>query len=122
MSLPSQSMVSEHEVWLSLYASRLDGCAGLLSTGMRLRACGSALIGGLVASGAESSSMVAIGGRLEGTWRATDKVGILLAGDVLSMVYPRSIRPEVELWEPATRESLSTFSLAFSTGVIAAFL
>ncbi len=122
VSFPARAFPDDRAVWLSLYASRWDLCGGIIGESFRLRGCAAVLGGGLVAVGAETSGLAAVGARAEGTWRATDRVGVVLATDALSVLYPFS------LWTPpgggseGHAEELGPLSLVFSTGVVAAWL
>ncbi len=124
VAFPSRTEIDEREVRLSAYAPRIDGCGGIRGPKVRIRGCASALGGALVGSGDGTEALLMLGGRLEGTWRASGRIGLFLAVDALSMLWPRAFLPpqsaESEItWyaQPVYGQETSPISLLFSTGV-----
>lgn len=115
-SFPSRVSIDEVDVWPAGYGARFDGCGGVRAKAARLRACASAVMGALTGEGIQTDAFVALGGRVEGTWRASSRVGLFLAVDALSMVRPLWIRSEPGDFSAVKSEETSELSLLFSSG------
>lgn len=116
-ALPSRVTIDERDAWLSLIASRWDACGGVRGEAFRVRGCIGLLAGGLLAEGASSAGLVSVGVRLEGTWQASRRVGLLVAADAASIQRPSEIHLEVADWESPASVPTSPLSLVFLTGV-----
>lgn len=122
-SLPNHSSLLERDVWLSLVAARVDGCGGVLHADVRARACASAMLGGFSGDARGSTFAMVAGARVEGTWRATPRVGVTLGADALFPLAPEDIiLPATDVWIEQETEDFGPFALAFSLGVVTDWL
>ena len=115
-SLPSRISIDEVDVWPAGYAARVDGCGGLRASSARLRACGSVVAGALTGDGIEDDTLVALGARLEATWRASPRVGLFVAVDALSVVRPLWVRTQPGDLLAMGSDEISDLSLLFTSG------
>jgi hypothetical protein len=115
-SFPSRITIDEVDVWPASYGARVDGCGGVRAEAMRLRACASAVAGALTGDGIQTDTVVALGARIEGTWRASRQVGLFLAVDALSVVRPLWIRTRPGDFLAMGAEETSDLSLLFTSG------
>jgi hypothetical protein len=115
-SFPSRISIDEVDVWPAGYAARVDGCGGARAEDARLRACGSVVAGALTGDGIEDDTLVALGGRLEATWRASPRVGLYLAVDALSIVRPLWVRTQPGDLSAMGSDEVSYLSLLFTSG------
>ena len=115
-SFPSRITIDEVDVWPGGYAARLDGCGGTRAAAARLRACATAMVGAIAGDGIQTDTIVALGGRVEGTWRASSRVGLFVAVDALSLVRPLWVRSEPGDFSAVGTDEVSDLSLLFSSG------
>jgi hypothetical protein len=115
-SFPARITIDEVDAWPASYAARVDGCAGVRAAAARLRACGSAVAGALTGEGVENDTLVALGGRIEATWRASPRVGLFLAVDALTIVRPLWISSQPGDFLAMGADETSDLSLLFTSG------
>lgn len=108
--------------YLSLWAGRADGCAGLGADAVRARLCGTAILGTLEGTSTQSAGYLSVGGRAELGWRATPRATLTLSGDVLSKLAPTTLTVETALGETTTAPEKNPLAIVFATGVTTDFL
>lgn len=122
VAFPSTSELGDAPLVSSVVAPRLDLCFGVLGASLRGRACAVGIAGALVTDAAGDYVRVALGGRVDGRWMLTPRVGLQASADALANVAPSYVGHALADGSYAALEELGPVALSFQGGLVVELL